>query len=384
MMPGMDGFALAEAILSPRDGKGHGPMPVVMMLSSAGQAGDAARCRALGVASYLTKPIRQSHLLDSIMDSLGARAGGPAIESRLGDNTPSRLAGERGGQGRRILLAEDNEVNQRLAVRILEKRGYAVTVANNGREALAALEPLPTSGPGTRPGRVGAREAGGPFDLVLMDVQMPEMGGFEATAAIREKEQGTGNHLPIVAMTAHAMKGDRERCLEAGMDGYVTKPIQPQVLFDTIEALMPAQKEPEPGEVAGAGARPSPLHGDTASDGAGSEPILDREQVMKRVAGDVELLKELIDIFLEECPPLLAAIREAIAGQDGEALEQAAHKLKGAVGNFSAPAAAEAALRLEVMGRERDLAGADAAYADLESGIERLKPALAALAGGAG
>jgi len=252
-------------------------------------------------------------------------------------------------------------VNQKLAVRILEKRGYSVTVAGNGREALAALEKQR-------------------FDLVLMDVQMPEMGGFEATAAIREQEQATQTHLPIVAMTAHAMKGDRERCLEAGMDGYVTKPIQPQLLFDTIEALLPAVAANEPEASPAARQGDSSLAGGGAADGTGAEEVLDKALVLKRVGGDLELLRELIDIFREECPQLMGEMREAIAARDGETLERVAHKIKGAVGNFSAPAAVEAALRLEMMGREGDLAGASDAYADLEQSLQRLDPALTALA----
>jgi len=325
-----------------------------MMLSSAGQAGDAARCREVGVATYLTKPIRQSHLLDAIMIALGTRATATA-EGASRDAGAKPLSSTTSGHGRRILLAEDNEVNQKLAVRLLEKRGYAVTVASNGREALAALD----------------RER---FDLVLMDVQMPEMGGFEATAAIRAREQGSSSHLPIVAMTAHAMKGDRERCLEEGMDGYVTKPIQPQILFDAIEALLPAAPVGEPDPIAAArpGAPPS-------IDAEAGTELIDRAQVLRRVGGDLDLLKELTEIFLEECPQLLTSVREAIAGRDGEALERAAHKIKGAVSNFSAHAAVEAALQLETMGREGDLTGAESVCVALESSIERLKPALAAL-----
>ena len=285
----------------------------------------------------------------------GAGEGFPRHETRT-----SRPGAGINVQGRRILLAEDNEVNQKLAVRILEKRGYTVTVANNGREALAALE----------------RQN---FDLMLMDVQMPEMGGFEATAAIRERERRTQTHLPIVAMTAHAMKGDRERCLEAGMDGYVTKPIQPELLFDTIQAFLPLVpvSAAEVTSTAGTGAS-LPSSPSTAGETSGEE-LLDRAQVLRRVGGDLELLKELTDIFLEECPELLSAVREAIAGRDGEALERAAHKIKGAVSNFSAHAAVEAALQLETMGREGDLTGAAPVCTALESSIERLKPALAAL-----
>jgi two-component system sensor histidine kinase/response regulator len=209
-MPDMDGFALAERIKQNPELAGA----VIMMLTSAGQRGDAVRCRELGIAAYLTKPIKQSELLEAIRATLGAR---PQKEARPMLITRHSL--REGRQRLRILLAEDNSVNQVLAVRLLEKWGHRVTVASDGRQAVAALE----------------RQQ---FDLVLMDVQMPEMDGFEATAVIREREKTTGSHVPIIAMTAHTMKGDQERCLAAGMDAYLSKPIQARDLFDAFEALI--------------------------------------------------------------------------------------------------------------------------------------------------
>jgi PAS domain S-box-containing protein len=208
-MPEVDGFALVEQIRRNPGLKGA----IIMMLTSASQSGDIARCRELGVAAHLTKPIGQSELLDAILHAVGGKlqAAAPASQPDPLREPP---------RGLRILLAEDNHVNQILAVRLLEKRGHHVQVAGDGREALAKLKT-------------------GDFDLVLMDVQMPVMGGFEATAAIREMEKGTGRHIPIVALTAHAIKGDRERCLAAGMDGYVEKPIHPEELFEQFEALIP-------------------------------------------------------------------------------------------------------------------------------------------------
>src|ERR1700730_12662381 len=197
-MPEMDGFALVECIKKNPDWK----TATIMMLSSAGQRGDAKRCRELGVAAYLTKPVRQGELLDAILTALGTRPtkeASPALVTRHSLREASNHL--------RILLVEDNAENQVLATRLLEKRGHSVIVAGNGKEALAVLEKQS-------------------FDLVFMDVQMPEMDGFEATAAIRAKEKISGNHLPIIAMTAHAMVGDKERCLEAGMDDYITKPIR--------------------------------------------------------------------------------------------------------------------------------------------------------------
>ena len=210
-MPDTDGFTLAEAIKTDPTIAG----PTVVMLTSAGQPGDAARCRDLGVAAYLTKPIKRSELRAAILLALGgppAEQDRPALVTRH-SLREARLTG-------RILLVEDNIVNQLVASRLLEKRGHTVVVANNGREALAILD----------------HQALVRFDCVLMDVQMPEIDGFECTALIRDREQQvTGSRLPIIAMTAHAMQGDDVRCLAAGMDGYLSKPIDPVELFDVIE-----------------------------------------------------------------------------------------------------------------------------------------------------
>jgi CheY-like chemotaxis protein len=216
-MPGMDGFALVERIRQNPELS----TATIMMLTSAGHRGDAARCQELGVSAYLLKPIRQSELREALARVLGAKEQRGAIPlitrfSSHDAREPSALL--------RVLIAEDNLVNQRLATRLLEKRGHSVVVAGDSREALAACE----------------NES---FDLILMDVQMPEMDGLEATAAIREKEKGSGNHLPIVALTAHAMKGDREKCLAAGMDGYLTKPIRPPELDELLESHLARRKD---------------------------------------------------------------------------------------------------------------------------------------------
>ncbi|HUZ45739.1 MAG TPA: PAS domain S-box protein [Terriglobia bacterium] len=214
-MPEMDGFALAEKIKqNPKLANA-----TVMMLTSVGQRGDAARCRELGIAAYLIKPIRQSELLRAILEALGKSSGAPErvpLVTRHYLRETQRAA--------HILLAEDNAVNQKLVMRLLEKRGLSVTATGNGKEVLAALEKQS-------------------FDLALMDVQMPEMDGFEATAIIRKREQGTGIHLPIIALTAYAMKGDEERCIAAGMDAYVSKPIRPQELFKAIHRQLPDVSE---------------------------------------------------------------------------------------------------------------------------------------------
>jgi two-component system, sensor histidine kinase and response regulator len=209
-MPVMDGFTLAEAIK--RDAAIAAV--TVVMLTSAGRPGDAARCQELGVAAYISKPIRRSELRSAILMAMTghfAEQVRPALIMRHSLRETLRTG--------RLLLVEDNKVNQTVARRLLERRGHTVVVASNGREALAILEEVTIAG----------------FEVVLMDVQMPEMGGFECTAIIRAREQVTRFHLPIIAMTAHAMKGDEERCLAAGMDDYLSKPIQPDDLFEVVE-----------------------------------------------------------------------------------------------------------------------------------------------------
>jgi two-component system sensor histidine kinase/response regulator len=216
-MPDMDGFALIEEIRR----RPELATATIMMLTSAGHRGDAARCQELEVAAYLLKPIRQSELREAVARVLGARPQDGAIPliTRF-----SLHDAREPDASLHVLLAEDNLVNQRLAVRLLEKRGHRVVVAATGLEALKALE----------------KES---FDLVLMDVQMPEMDGLEATAIIREKEKGTGRRQPVVALTAHAMKGDREKCIEGGMDGYLSKPIRPQELDQLLEIYMARRTE---------------------------------------------------------------------------------------------------------------------------------------------
>jgi len=204
MMPEMDGFTLADRIRHNADFAD----PTMIMITSAARAGDAERCRQLGIAHYMTKPIIQSELLDAVWEALGVRS---SVEAIVAHAIPAGRVDER--RRLKILLAEDSLINQRVAIGLIERRGHEVVVADDGKEALEALE----------------RES---FDFVLMDVQMPVMDGYEATAVFREKEKQSGGHMPIVAMTAAAMKGDREKCLAAGMDDYIAKPIDPERLSD--------------------------------------------------------------------------------------------------------------------------------------------------------
>jgi signal transduction histidine kinase/CheY-like chemotaxis protein len=299
-MPGMDGFEVARRI---RDEERLGGA-TIMMLSSSGQHGETATCRDAGIANHLTKPVDPRELLVAIGRALAHEPSTrvPMPESMLASSDlPQRRLD--------VLLAEDNVVNQRLAASLLERRGHKVTIAANGREALNA----------------SARHA---FDVVLMDVQMPEMGGFEATAAIRARESEGGPHVPIVAMTAHAMKGDRERCLAAGMDDYLTKPLDSRKLCLLIEAI---------------------ASGRAPASGTAIPDVSDR--VLARVGGDRELLADISRLFIDDAPRHLEQIRRALDDRDGESLHRAAHGLKGAAANFDADDVVSAARVLEEVGR---------------------------------
>jgi two-component system sensor histidine kinase/response regulator len=328
-MPGEDGFLLARRIKE----RGQSGGAIVMMLASVDLAGDITRCRQLGVVSHVSKPVRPSELLEAVLSCLSMSPRRDRAQHIVEADRSDLLA-----RPLRILLAEDHVINQKLAVSLLEKDGHTVRVAPNGKEALMALEQED-------------------FDVVLMDVQMPEMDGFEATARIRAREKGTGDHQPIIAMTAHAMKGDRERCLEAGMDGYVTKPFRRTDLFEALAAVSrQAQSLPEE--------QTQPFDLDTA---------------LRIVEGNRELLIELVQLFMEESPKQLADLDQAIARGDVAAIALRAHALKGPLSSLGAPAAADAAWRLEQMGRSGQLEGLVAARGDLERELSRLERALTAL-----
>jgi PAS domain S-box-containing protein len=330
-MPGMDGFEVARRIRADPSLAGA----TIMMLTSDRQAGDAARCREIGIKVYLVKPIGQSDLLDGILNALGTQI----LDSA------SAVLPDKGGKSMRplrLLLAEDNPVNSHLALTLLEKWGHEAVLARNGHEALELLDKAGFKG----------------FDAVLMDVQMPEMDGMEATAAIRAREKSLGFHLPIIGVTAHAMKGDRERYLEGGMDGYVSKPIRPEKLLAELARLVPGsvRRDPRP-DASPAAAIP-----------AGS---LDRSALLDRVEGDMDLLGDIIGLFKEDSVRQLAAIREAIDKKDAGALRRAAHTLKGTCGSLGAPEAAATALELEKQGAAADLSQAQEVLRLLERQVQR-------------
>ncbi len=332
-MPEMDGFHLAEElrkISSPE-------LPLILLLSSAPRSADRVRCQQLRIVRTMVKPIRRAVLREALEIALGQVASQPvASAGQTGVEAGLRL---------RILLAEDNRVNQQLALRLLEKMGHQVWLAHNGREALDM---------------VSVEQ----FDLLLVDVQMPVMGGIEATQRIRAAEKGTGRHIPIVAMTAHALKGDREKCLEAGMDGYVPKPVQADALGEEIQrvVLRKGTKMPQ-----------RDIH---ALDAAASERAVNPAELMARVDGDQGLLRDLIDIFREDCPKQLAALREAMASNSAQRIAATSHALKGMLANLAGEKASAVAAHLEQSARHGELEKARESLPELEREIARVAAAL--------
>ncbi len=316
-MPGMDGFTLVERVRADRScGE-----PAIMMLSSATFHDDVRRCREVGIDLYLTKPVRGGELRSAIATLLSKKADAANDRRR---RTPAPGAVARSSV-LRVLLVEDNAVNQRLALALLKRRGAVVTIAQNGREAIEAWS---TSR----------------FDVVLMDVQMPEMDGFDATRIIRARERG-GEHVPIIALTARAMTGDRERCLAAGMDDYVTKPLRAQVLMEAIDRLVGAASVARPAETTPKTPTPS---------------VIDLDGLRENTDDDDALVAELLDLFRNDAPRYLDQIRTAVSKQEGGDMQRAAHALKGAAKAIYAGAVAEAAAALEQAGRAGLLHDADA------------------------
>ena len=339
-MPNMDGFEFVENI---RKNAQFGQIPV-LMLSSSAQQGEHERCRKLGISAHLAKPIQPSELLDAILSALSLHASEPSksqskSSEKTQDETQEVLRQSNGRQGMKVLLAEDNAVNRTLATRLLQKHGHTVVVVENGRQAVEALE----------------RET---IDLVLMDVQMPEMDGLEATAAIREKEKKTGTHVPIIALTAHAMKGDREKCLAAGTDDYLTKPIRTADLFAAIERLRNTKTDATPEA--------------PAITNVPGTNVFDSDAALKHVEGDRDLLDEIVGIFAEQCPKIMHEIQNAIRAADLPVLERAAHSLKGSASNLCATGVTQSAAELEESARSGDSSRSREQFQALESEVEKL------------
>jgi two-component system sensor histidine kinase/response regulator len=316
-LAGADGFEVVRSVAdSP-----YGENLKIVLLGSIGGKLDAATCENLGISGYLTKPVKQSQLLNAIMTAMGhpVDAGTPFTVEPEAQAAKRRL---------RVLLVEDNPVNQKVAATKLEKRGHRAVVASNGKEALAFLD----------------RED---FDIVLMDVQMPEMNGLEATQRIRAREKKNGGHIPVVALTAQAMKGDRKKCFDAGMDGYVSKPIKDVELFSVIEDLA-----------------------------NGAVDIFDLSKAMRTVHGDRALFEEAARHFLDDAAEKLARLREGVVRADAGAVQKAAYTLRSSVDAFGAMRALHAVTRLERIGKCGTWTEAKAAQLELENEIKVLEAAM--------
>ncbi|HZZ73054.1 MAG TPA: response regulator [Pirellulales bacterium] len=359
-MPDTDGFELCLKIKQDPALSST----AVIMLTSGDRPGDAVRSRQFGVSAYLIKPAKQSELLDAMLAALNP-FGAPAETI-----SPTSKPLPQPARPLRVLVAEDSPVNQKLAKTLLHKWGHACELVSNGRQALEAIQ---------------ARK----FDLVLMDVQMPEMDGFEATKGIRQTEQTTGHHIPIIATTAHALRGDRERCLLAGMDGYLSKPIRSRELFDVLEEFgkdsAEMESEPrapatrsaaDPAATALPAARAESAANRRSEARAGASSIWNREQALAGLEGDAALLADLAQAFLEECPGWLARIGAAVSSRDAANLKLAAHALKGAASHFAAAGVVRRALELETLGRTANLAEAEDPWHALQAEVERFVPEL--------
>ena len=327
-MPGTDGFSLAEWIKS----QNRPDIRVIMMLTFP-HLKRRAEFEELDVKADIIKPVNPLELLDAIKVVLGLKM--PPLEPAKKLTAPKPRIDNR---PLKILVAEDTPFNQTFIMRLLEKHGYHAGLVENGGQVLEALSRHP-------------------FDLVLMDIQMPEMDGFEATREIRKLEKQTGNHIPIIAMTAFAIEGDRERCLAAGMDEYVSKPISSEKLFGAIESLLPSKtlksKDPE-----------------------SDDEILDRQSLLEAFEGDRDLFNELVEIFVSDYPGMLTALQEAVKNKDAETLNRTAHSLKGMLRNFQAESAADTAFELEKRGKEKRLDDIDGLIGHLEKQIAEVEQKL--------
>jgi PAS domain S-box-containing protein len=329
-MPGMDGFEVAQRIrqASPQNG------PPILILSSSSVSADSERAKKLGIFRQLSKPLRRAALLEAIRQSLGDPAGySPPVQVALSAVALTTLS---------LLLVEDNAVNQKLGIHILEKMGYQVTLAVNGQLAVDAVR---------------SRQ----FDVILMDIQMPVLSGIDATHAIREWEKDHGRRTPIIAMTAHAMAGDAEKFLDAGMDGYVSKPIQVNVLKAEIDRLAPTKRNQEASSM-----KPHPHSSESAS--------VNLNELLARVDNDRELLRDLLSIFKQEFPALLASLQRAVSAKDAMEVAGVAHAIKGMLANLAVNKAAAAAAHLERLARAGEAPSLPGALVAFEREVRGLLP----------
>ncbi len=335
LMPQTDGFSLAQQVA--RDDR-FGRLKMIL-LTSAGAP--AVKGRAAHVfAAKLAKPVKQSDLLDAIVTAFAT-----PVSSRRQRSKETPRSGDQTSKQLRVLVAEDNPTNQALVAALLKQKGHRITIVGNGRLAAdrAVLET---------------------FDVILMDVQMPEMGGLEATGLIREHERTTGRHVPIIALTARAMAGDREQCLAAGMDAYVPKPLRAEDLFSAMDSVVAQRPDP------------------SAATTQALPDKVDRDALIEGFGGRADLLKHVVEVFLEDGPATLARVKSAIEAGNGVEVASAAHSLKGSVGLFSQGQAYEGARRLEQVGKSGDLSQAEVVRAEVDASLSRLMTELRALLDG--
>ncbi|MCA9624973.1 MAG: response regulator, partial [Myxococcales bacterium] len=340
-MPGMDGFSLLERMRAELSSDAR----VVMMLTTDEQTTGSARARQLGVVDYVIKPVRPGALLRA----LGAAASGihdeeaPTSGGRVSRPMRSAL---------KLLVAEDNAINATLLRRLLERQGHDVTVVTDGKAALDII---------------GQQS----FDLALIDMQMPELGGLEVAWLVREEERKRGGYLPMIAVTAHVMKGTRESCLQAGFDAYMSKPVRPEELAEAIDGLVPATYMATPATSGKRSRRRSYVTSDIAA-----QDSFDRQKLLTYTGHDLDLAREIVGMFLDEYPGWVEKMKQAIeAGQPAE-LQRVAHMLKGAVSNYGTETTSDLALILERMGRDADMVNAPVALRELEESLSRIQPAL--------
>ena len=338
-MPEMDGETLGRKIMQDPELKNT----ILIMMTSLGQRGDAKRLEQIGFAAYLTKPVKQSQLCDCLATVTSTKK--EMLKDQPATIVTRHSVAEDKKHKQRILLVEDNITNQKVALNILKRFGYNADAVSNGKEAVKALGMIP-------------------YDIVLMDCQMPEMDGYEATGEIRTSESKVLDHrVPIIAMTANAMKGDREKCLEAGMDDYLCKPVNPQELNDILEKWIAKQDS-------------SLLYEATNSDKEPVQNIFDKASLLDRLMGDKELANEILAGFLEDVPRKFSALKEAIEKRDASSVMREAHTLKGASADVGGKALLETTLEIEKAGEAGDLETVKACMPELETQFERLKEAM--------
>lgn len=338
-MPEMDGETLGQKIKQDPDLKST----ILVMMTSLGQRRDARQLEEIDFAAYLTKPVKQSQLYNCLATVTG-------MQKQVAKEQPVKIVtrhslSEDQKRRVRILLAEDNIINQKVATSILGKLGYSADAVANGKEAISALAMIP-------------------YDIVLMDCQMPEMDGYEATGEIRKPESKVLDHkVPVIAMTANAMKGDREKCLKAGMDDYLSKPVKPQELSDMLEKWIVTQDSSKQEEA-------------TVSNINQSQDIFDRAGLLDRLMGDEKMANEILGVFLKDVPRRFTALKEALDNGDAHSVQLHAHTIKGASANVGGDALSETAFEIEKAGKAGDLETVKACLPRLEAQFDRLKEAM--------